>query len=137
MTEAPKNAFDRLKNRTRATVPPRTHTLTSENKDQISEFSHSDMTKISQDNITSTSQEETEATVRRTIRLEARLDEQLDQFCRRSKITRDTFLEAAYQVCLDNPELLALVLAEAQQRYRRRKQIGEKRKLEALNKKYQ
>jgi hypothetical protein len=94
------------------------------------------MTKNSQDNITSTSQEETEATVRRTIRLEAGLDEQLDQFCRRSKITRDTFLEAAYQVCLDNPELLALVLAEAQQRYRRRKQLGEKRKLEALNKNF-
>ena len=137
MTEASKDAFDRLKNRTRATVSPRSHTLITENKDQITEFSHSAMTEINQDSIPSIIQEETEATVRRTIRLEAGLDEQLDQLCRRSKITRDTFLEAAYQVCQDNPELLAVVLVEAQRRYRRRKQAGEKRKLETLNKKYQ
>ena len=137
MTEASKDAFDRLKNRTRATDSPRSHTLITENKDQITEFSHSAMTEINQDSIPSIIQEETEATVRRTIRLEAGLDEQLDQLCRRSKITRDTFLEAAYQVCQDNPELLAVVLVEAQRRYRRRKQAGEKRKLETLNKKYQ
>jgi hypothetical protein len=137
MTEASNDAFTRLKNRTRATVSPRTHTLINENKDKITEFSHSAIAEISQDNIPPVTQEETEAIVRRTIRLEAGLDEQIDQFCRRSKITRDTFLEAAYQVCLDNPELLKLVLAEAQQRYHRRKKIGEKRKLETLNKKYQ
>lgn len=137
MTETTNDAFSRLKNRTRTTVSPRSHTLISDKKDQMTEFSHSIITEVSQDHIPSVTQEETETTVRRTIRLEGGLDEQLDQFCRQSKITRDTFLEAAYQVCQDNPELLAVVLAEAQQRYRQRKQIGEKRKLETLTKKYQ
>jgi hypothetical protein len=137
MTEASNDAFARLKKRTRATVSPRSHALITESQDQITEFSHSAVTEINQDTIPSVTQEETGITVRRTIRLEAGLDEQLDQLCRRSKITRDTFLEAAYRVCLDNPELLAVVLAEAQQRYLQRKQTGEKRKLETLNKKYQ
>ena len=42
--------------------------------------------------------------------------------CSRAKITRETFLEAAYLSCTQDPDLMASVLAAAQQRYRQRKQ---------------
>ena len=71
--------------------------------------------------------------VRRTVRLDQKIDTGLDQLCRHSKITKETFLEAAYLACRKNPDLLRSVLAEAQERYHQRKQVGEQRKLETMN----
>ena len=147
MSNSPSDAFSRLKDRTRATVPARNKSLTDSSNDIKTESSHSVKTEISQNNINEVSQasltepessqdiQEREA-VRRTLRIDRDIDDELEQLCSKSKITRETFLEAAYLACTHNPDLMAVVLAEAQQRYRQRKQAGEKRKFETMSQKY-
>jgi hypothetical protein len=147
MSNSSNDAFERLKNRPRATVPARNKSLTDSNDDANTEISHSTKTDFSQDAIVETSQvsltepkvsqdiQEPEA-VRRTLRIDRDIDDELEQLCSKSKITRETFLEAAYLACTYNPDLMAVVLAEAQQRYRQRKQAGEKRKFETMSQKY-
>jgi len=73
--------------------------------------------------------------VRSTIRLSAEIDEELRQLCQREKITKDTFLEAAYLVVGEAGELKTRVLQLAKERYKQRKQVGEKRKLMTMMKK--
>jgi hypothetical protein len=73
--------------------------------------------------------------VRSTIRLSAEIDEEIRQLCQREKITKDTFLEAAYLVVGEEGELRARVLQLAKERYKQRKQVGEKRKLMTMMKK--
>jgi hypothetical protein len=73
--------------------------------------------------------------VRSTIRLSAEIDEELRQLCQREKITKDTFLEAAYLVVGEEGELRTRVLQLAKERYKQRKQVGEKRKLMTMMKK--
>jgi hypothetical protein len=135
MTESPNDAFARLKNRPRAAVPPRSKSLTDNSNDKKTEFSHSVIDKFSQDQIELILNhgEQTVEMIRRTIRLDPDIDIELDQLCRHSKITRETFLEAAYLACIKNPDLLGSILAEAQERYHQRKQVGEQRKLETMN----
>jgi hypothetical protein len=147
MSNFPNDAFDRLKNRPRATVPARNKSLTDSNNDSKTEISHSVKTEIIQDIIDEVSQasltepepsydsQEREA-VRRTLRIDRDIDSELEQVCGKSKITRETFLEAAYLACTQNPDLMAAVLVEAQQRYRQRKQAGEQRKFETMSRKY-
>jgi hypothetical protein len=147
MSNSPNDAFSRLKDRTRATVPARNKSLTDFSNDVKTEVSHSVKTEISQDGIAEVSQasltepelaqdiQEREA-VRRTIRIDISIDSELEQLCGKSKITRETFLEAAYLACAQNPDLMAAVLVEAQQRYRQRKQAGEQRKFETMSRKY-
>jgi hypothetical protein len=147
MSNSPNDAFERLKNRPRATVPARNKSLTDSSDDSKTEISHSAKTEISQDDIDEISQtsltepkasqdiQEPEA-VRRTLRIDRAIDDELEQVCGKSKITRETFLEAAYLACTHNPDLMAAVLVEAQQRYRQRKQAGEQRKFETMSRKY-
>ena len=147
MSNSSNDAFERLKNRPRATVPARNKSLTDSNDDANSKISHSVKTEISQDDINEISQtsltepkasqdiQEPEA-VRRTLRIDRAIDDELEQVCGKSKITRETFLEAAYLACTHNPDLMAVVLVEAQQRYRKRKQAGEQRKFETMSRKY-
>ena len=147
MSNSSDDAFQRLKNRPRATVPARNKSLTDSNDDANSEISHSVKTKISPEALVETSQvsltepkasqdiQEPEV-VRRTLRIDRAIDNELEQVCGKSKITRETFLEAAYLACTHNPDLMAVVLVEAQQRYRQRKQAGEQRKFETMSRKY-
>jgi hypothetical protein len=155
MSNSPNDAFSRLKDRTRATVPARNKSLTDSSNDTKTESSHSVKTEISQDAIVEISQTnlaeisltdfnestpepdspEREA-VRRTLRIDGSIDDELERLCGRLKITRETFLEAAYLACTQNPDLMTTVVTEAQKRYRQRKQAGEQRKFETMSRKY-
>ena len=155
MSNSPNDAFSRLKDRTRATVPARNKSLTDSSNDTKTESSHSVKTEISQYAIaevsqailTETSQDtitksaptpdiQEREPVRRTLRIDGEIDDELKQLCGKSKITRETFLEAAYLACTQNPDLMTAVLAEAQQRYRQRKQAGEQRKFATMSRKH-
>lgn len=132
------DAFERLKNRARQTVPPRDSSLAKEHNDQMTEISHSVKTKSYTDHMTN-APSETEnlpEVVRRTLRLEGDIDEGLEQLCGREKITRELFLEAAYLVCMENQQLIAQVVQVAKTRYRRRKLAGEQRKFKTMEKKH-
>lgn len=145
------DVFERLKKKTRPSVPARDTTLVKvqhENllNDQITEFSHLnkkpkpdlDGEEVINDKVSTSNQEqqlELTQIIRRTIRLEQDIDTKLDTFCNVNKITRDTFLEAAFIVCSENEELLQEVLNQARKRYQQRKQAGEQRKFQTLSKK--
>ncbi|MBD2616121.1 hypothetical protein H6G94_33590 [Nostoc punctiforme FACHB-252] len=114
--------------------------------DQMTEFSHSEKTEEQdsanseglKDNPTVSPQEQQSdlpQTVRRTIRLEQDIDTELDVFCTAKKVTRDTFIEAAFIVCSQNEELMHDILEEAKKRYHQRKQAGEQRKFQTMAKK--
>ena len=145
------DVFERLKKKTRPSVPARDTTLVRvqhENllNDQFTKFSHLadqaeldlDSEKVIKDKVSTSNQEqqiESPQIIRRTIRLEQDIDTNLDSFCNVNKITRDTFLEAAFLVCSENEELLQEVLNQARKRYQQRKQAGEQRKFQTLAKK--
>jgi hypothetical protein len=146
------DAFHRLKNRSRATVKPRDYSLTESENDSITKFSQDAiteleppetvanpendiMTKFSQDKITELLESEP-MVVRRTIRLEEEIDEALASVCRAERITRDTFLEAAYSICSQQPELMELIVTEARSRRKQRQESGEKRKYETMKRKF-
>jgi alanyl-tRNA synthetase len=145
------DVFERLKKKTRPSVPARDTTLVKVQhdnlqNDQISEFSHlsdqakpdSDSEEVIKDKVSTSNQKqqiELPQIIRRTIRLEQDIDTNLDSFCNVNKITRDTFLEAAFIVCSENEELLQEVLNQARKRYQQRKQVGEQRKFQTLAKK--
>jgi hypothetical protein len=155
MSNSPNDAFSRLKDRTRVTVPARNKSLTDAGNDAKTESSHLVKTEISQDAIDEISQTslaeisqdvinesvpapdspEREA-VRRTLRIDGSIDSELERLCGRLKITRETFLEAAYLACTQNSDLMTTVVVEAQKRYRQRKQAGEQRKFETMSRKY-
>jgi len=132
------DAFERLKNRARPTVPARDPSLVNPHNDELTEFSHS-VTTQSQTDSTTNAPSETEdlpEVVRRTVRLEEDIDLGLEQLCSREKITREIFLEAAYLVCMENQQVLAEVVKVAKTRYGRRKVAGERRKFKTMEKKH-
>jgi hypothetical protein len=134
------DAFDRLKNRSRATVPLRDASLAKDTNDVKAEFSHSldtEATKVEQSLSEPNEVEAFPEVVRRTIRLEQQVDEELERLCSRERLTRETFLEAAYLLCNDKPEILQEVLTIAKERYRQRKAAGEKRKFQTMGKKFE
>ncbi len=71
------------------------------------------------------------------MRLEDELRDQLEMLCKYEKITPETFLEAAFVICQSNPGTMAMVMAEAKDRYGKRKMAGELRRLKTINQKYQ
>lgn len=145
------DVFDRLKNKSRPTVPNRDKSLTKDENtkilnDQMTEVSHSvneerqseETNKVIKEDTTNSSQNkqpDLPQTIRRTIRLEEDIDSQLEAFCNTQKITRDNFIEAAFIVCSQNEELMQEVLKEAKQRYQHRKHLGEQRKFQTMAKK--
>lgn len=74
---------------------------------------------------------------RLAVRLEDEVRDQLEMLCKYEKITPETFLEAAFVVCQSNPGTMAMVMAEAKDRYGKRKMAGELRRLKTINQKYQ
>ena len=132
------DAFERLKNRARPTVPARDPSLVKSQNDVLTEFSHSVNTQSQTDSILDAPSESEDfpEVVRRTVRLERDLDRGLDQLCSREKITREIFLEAAYLVCMENQQVIAEVVKVAKTRYWRRKKAGEQRKFKTMEKKH-
>jgi hypothetical protein len=106
--------------------------------DELTEFSHSVNFQNQTDSMTNTPSENEDLpeVVHRTVRLEGDIDEGLEQLCSREKITREIFLEAAYQICVENQQVLAEVVKAAKTRYWRRKVAGERRKFKTMEKKH-
>jgi hypothetical protein len=66
---------------------------------------------------------------RRNIRLEESLDEALQDLCNHTGVTIETFLEACFLACNQDPNLKQAVLQEAEQRLKQRKKAGKLRRL--------
>jgi len=61
--------------------------------------------------------------------LEKKLDIELTRYCKEQGVTVETFLEAAWTIAANNPELLKQITNEAQTRYKSRKEAGRLRRL--------
>ena len=112
----------------------------SNSSDSISQTSQSVNESSSSDSISQTSQfilSTDSEPIRRTIRLDPKIDEYMDTLCKANKITKETLFEAAILVCSNNQKTLKKVIANAQDRYSNRKRIGEMKKLQTMNRKFQ
>ncbi len=73
---------------------------------------------------------------RRAIRLTKDLDEQIELLCEKYKITKETFLEAAYLVTQENQEILSDIVAVAKERYSIRKRAWVKRTTKTMQERF-
>ena len=130
------DAIDRLrqKAKNRPSVAARDYSLTQSNE-RFSDGKQSSNKSLAAAKAAKTTPSEPEV-VRRTIRLTEDLDEKIDLLCRKHKITRETFLEAAYLVTQDNEEILSDIVAVAKERYSVRKKVGLKRKTKTMQEKF-
>jgi len=85
-----------------------------------------------QDSFSSLQTDATPAVIRSTVRLDAKLDAQLERFCREHKITRELFLEAAFALAQTQPQWLENIATEAARRRKARLQSAERKKLNTL-----
>lgn len=69
-----------------------------------------------------------------SVRIEQEINLELRSMCLKEGVTKDTFLEAAYVICTENPALLEQVLKEASRRSKVRKEIGNDRKAQSWSK---
>lgn len=74
--------------------------------------------------------------IRRTIRLDPSIDEFMATLCKENKVTRETLIEATISICSKNQKTLNKAIVEAKDRYKYRKRIGELKKLQTMNQKF-
>jgi hypothetical protein len=67
-----------------------------------------------------------------TVRVEDSIDKGLKSLCTEESITKETFLEAAYLVCLDNEQMMQQVLEVALARRQERRTAGLVKRAEAM-----
>lgn len=143
----PLDANSRLKARVRATVPPRDTSLF---KKQLDEVEESDspvqgqeptlkLLDIKQQNTKATKQQsnnfqEPQALVSFTLRVDESIERGLKSLCSNEKITKETFLEAAYLVCQQNNEMMEKVLEISKDRRKERRETGVTRRAQAMTK---
>ena len=130
--------LDKLKNRKRATVAVRDNSLLPQVTSE-----ENFIQDLSAENHTSPLIDSTEVSSRvaalplvadrRQIRLEIAIDQELEHLCKSQpkgkKMTVETFLEAAFLACKDDPELLEQVMDVAAKRLLRRKEAGKLRRV--------
>jgi len=126
MSDASNDMVYRIKNRSaRTTVPERNMSL--------AEISPSKTESINTTSSLSTNSELEglpEVGSRRQIRLETLLDSEIEDFCKRNKITMETYFEALHLICKSNAGLVDEAVKEAKKRLLSRKKAGKIRRLQ-------
>jgi hypothetical protein len=122
------DAISRLKNRQRVAVPTRDASVANALKldDAKTELSHSLTASVV------VVMDETPEVIRSTVRLEEPIDNGLRNLCNQYKITKETFLEAAYLMAMEEPSTKERIVALAKSHYQKRKKISEYRKFQTL-----
>lgn len=122
MSEVSNSMVDRIKNRSRASVPERNMSLVEPATIEPNAVSASppnpDLEGLP------------EVASRRQIRLETNLDDEIETFCKEQKITVETYFEALHLACRNQPELLQHITQEAKERLKNRKKAGKIRRLQ-------
>lgn len=128
----PVDANSRLKQRMRATVPPRdTSVLKRQLKEEEATAPETEKLSdtLSKPIITT---EKEKKLVSFTLRVEDSVDKGLKSLCTQENITKETFLEAAYLVCLENEEMMQQVLEVAIARRQERRETGILRRAKSM-----
>lgn len=130
------DANSRLKRRLRPTVPPRDTSMlkkqaeegTTVEKPLEQPETYNEQVLPAQ---TPPTQKATKL-VSFTVRVEDSIDKGLKSLCTEESITKETFLEAAYLVCLDNEQMMQQVLEFALARRQERRSAGLVKRAEAM-----
>jgi hypothetical protein len=147
------NALDRLVSKKKPVVSPRgdvvnesvsldvktarqqngeTSVSDGDNKDNST---HDSQTSLSQDIQTGLTVDDFE-TVRNTIRIDSTIDEPLRRLCHDERITKETWLEAAYLYLSDHPDELAGVVRVARERLEQRKAIADYKRAKTMQERF-
>jgi hypothetical protein len=157
------NALERLMKKQKPTVPARTDVVeesvshdvkTSQQQDTITStgqetkvevetpevtvlhsMSHDSKTSLGQDSETQITLGNFE-TVRNTIRIESIVDDELRRLCHDERITKETWLEAAYLYLSDKPNEMAEVIQLAQERLQHRKAIADYKRAKTMQQRF-
>ncbi|MCG9890836.1 MAG: hypothetical protein MH252_07160 [Thermosynechococcaceae cyanobacterium MS004] len=143
----PVDANSRLKARVRATVPTRDTSLfkreVAEDSKVVSQTQAPELTynlpDTKQQSINATKHQSNnlqkpQALVSFTLRVDESIDRGLKSLCSEEKITKETFLEAAYLVCQQNQEMMGKVLEISKCRRKERRQTGVSRRAQSMTK---
>jgi len=132
------DANSRLKRRLRPTVPPRDTSMLkkpAEEEMAVEESLKQPETYNEQASPAQTfSTQKATKLVSFTVRVEDSIDKGLKSLCTEESITKETFLEAAYLVCLDNEQMMQQVLEVALARRQERRSAGIVKRAEAMTK---
>ena len=152
------NALDRLMKKQKPTVPARTDVVNESVSldiktqrqldvnnlkkkedeqleseiDDLPSTRHDSKTNLSQDYLTPEDFE----TVRNTLRIESTVDLELRRLCSEERITKETWLEAAYLYLSDQPDALAEVVQLAQERLQHRKAIADYKRAKTMQQRF-
>jgi hypothetical protein len=137
------DALERLMQRQRPTVPPRSDELVpgmaaggkSEGTSGQVDVNASGQVDANTDGHQDQTVDVPEL-VRTTARIEIEIDQALRTLCieNRHRFTKEVWFEAAYLYLKEQPEAMAAVIELAKQRYQRRKRAAEFKKLETMQK---
>jgi predicted transcriptional regulator len=75
-------------------------------------------------------------TVRNTIRIDSTIDEPLRRLCHDERITKETWLEAAYLYLSERPDELAEVVRVARERLEQRKAIADYKRAKTMQERF-
>jgi len=132
------DANSRLKRRMRPTVPPRdTSLLKKQAEEGMAEEKPLKQSETFNEQVlpeqTFPTQKATKL-VSFTLRVEDSIDKGLKSLCTEESITKETFLEATYLVCLHNEQMMQQVLEVAKDRRQERRSAGLVKRAEAMTK---
>jgi hypothetical protein len=144
------NALDRLVSKKKPVVSPRSDvvsesvsldvkTIRQQDKetsdDTKDNSSHDSQISLSQDVQTRLTLDDFE-TVRNTIRIDSTIDEPLRRLCHDERITKETWLEAAYLYLSERPDELAEVVRVARERLEQRKAIADYKRAKTMQERF-
>lgn len=131
-----------LKQRARATVPTRdTRVIKTQPTEHSNEFNSTPPTEDSAPPKVETApspEPQPEIATREsklatfTLRVDDKVDKGLKSLCTIENISKETFLEAAYLVCMENQEFMQQVLSIATERKQERREAGIQRRAKAM-----
>jgi hypothetical protein len=122
------DALERLKGRSRPTVPNRDASLT------ISALPDTQTSRYPEVQISILPELKPPAlhTKQTTMRLEQGLGDRLQELCRDNSISREVLIEAMFEYCEANPSALEAVLSAAQAKNETRQQVANQKRAQSM-----
>ena len=132
------DALERLKKRTRPTVPSRDASLVPTGADvSISRNQDLQIPTLQEPQISAPIEAvQPLKTKQSTMRLEQGVSDRLQDICREHSISREVLIEAMFEHCEAEPAVLKAVVAEANRKNEHRQQIANQRRAQSMMKRF-
>lgn len=127
------DALDRLKGRKRPVVPSRDTVLDPGNVPESQSSTTQDISTTRYQNVEESRNLVTKQT---TLRMESALSDRLQGLCREHKLSREVLIEAMFEHCEGDSDLMRIILENAQLRNEQRKQIANQKRASTMMKRF-